>query len=230
MMNKQQMRWIKRAAFLALLPGFSALAGCALSGGGNDSTTPTPTPTPTPTTTTFVQVERLARPAINEGLVLNNERLNLWNSIPPSSDFDTSQAAQDLRTEAITTIFLVRQALQGDTDNTTSTAIAVAFLPDVMRVDTGITMNVSDTAYSFSLQNLGTNTQPTPCSGRKIEDDVVDITLSVLASASVTDNVSYTAPATGAPGDTNPALGHTELSGQAGPLQAADFPFLARPR
>jgi hypothetical protein len=231
MMNKKQLGWLKRIALLGISPMVFGLAGCALTG-GNGSTTPTPTPTPTPSVTGFVQVERLGRPAINEGLIISNANLNLWNSIPPTSDLDGGAAALALRAEAIATVAAIDPA-DGVTGNTTPTDIALAFLPDVMRVDTSIdTMNVSDTAYSFSLVNLGTNAHPTPVSGRKIEDDVVDITLTVLSGGALTvsDNVSYTAPVNPAPGFDNPGLGHTELSGQSGALEEADFPFLARPR
>lgn len=219
--DKITMRWIKRLALLGLSPLFFGLAGCALSG-GSDSTTanPTPTPTPTPSTTTFVQVERLGRPAVNEGLIASNSNLNLWNSIPPTLDLDPSAAAVALRAEAINTIDLANPS-----DNTTATNIALAFLPDVMRVDTGLTMNVSDTAYSFSLVNLGSNVRPTPVSGRKLEDDVVDITLSVLTDGAVTtDNVSFSTQSS------NPSLGHNTLSGQNDYREAATFPFLAAPR
>src|SRR5207245_10888372 len=45
-----------------------------------------------PPTTTYVQIERLARPAVNEGLVYTNDYLNAYNSIPPSSDLSAAAA------------------------------------------------------------------------------------------------------------------------------------------
>jgi len=57
--------------------------------------------------------------------------------------------------------------------------------------------------------------------GRKLEDDVIDITYQVLTGkAGVGDGVPYTRPAAG-PGSTNPAIGHKPL--------IASFPFLAPP-
>lgn len=46
--------------------------------------------TTTTTTTGYTQIERLARPGINEALVRVNADLNAWNSIAPSLDLTTT--------------------------------------------------------------------------------------------------------------------------------------------
>ncbi|BAY66572.1 hypothetical protein NIES22_67120 [Calothrix brevissima NIES-22] len=146
----------------------------------------------------FQQVERLARPAINEGLIVTNDFLNAFNSIPPTADL--SSAAKPVGAEAKKTL----KAL-GNNDQRAN-ALLGAFLPDVMRIDTTV-----PSGYGNAL-----NAKGSPIAGRKITDDVIDITLSVLTNGAVTtDNVSYE----GTPG--NPSQGHNPLEPQ--------FPYLALP-
>ncbi|MBD2437305.1 DUF4331 domain-containing protein [Nostoc sp. FACHB-110] len=146
----------------------------------------------------FQQVERLGRPGINEGLVVTNDFLNAFNSIPPTADL--SQAAAPVGAEARKTL----KAL-GNSDQRAD-ALLAAFLPDVMRIDTNV-----PSGYANAL-----NAKGSPVTGRKLTDDVIDTTLSVLTNGAVTsDNVSYT----GTPG--NPSQGHQPLVSQ--------FPYLALP-
>ncbi len=176
-------------------------AGC--SGGDDDDDGSSPTPSPT--AVTFTQIERLARPAINEGLIVTNAYLNAFNMIPPSADL--SAAAAPVRTEAVATLEAV-DGLDG-VQNVDSNVIAAIFLPDVMRIDT--TKSLTGSAYAGSAATSGILT-----GGRKIKDDVIDITLTVLVGSPVGDGVSYD----GVPG--NPGQpGHS-------PVQAT-FPYLARP-
>ncbi|MBW4493880.1 MAG: DUF4331 domain-containing protein [Oscillatoria princeps RMCB-10] len=149
----------------------------------------------------YQQFERLARPAINEGLILTQDYLNAFNSIPPS--LDLSDAAAPVRNEAVATLNAVD--LADGSDNVDPNAIAGAFLPDVMRIDTTKT---SGYASAF-------NSKGSPIGGRMIKDDVIDITLGVLVGSPVSDNVSYD----GAAG--NPAQGHRPLE--------ANFPYLPAP-
>jgi hypothetical protein len=147
---------------------------------------------------TFTQFERLGRPAVNEGLIFTNDFLNAFNQIPPS--LDLSPAAAPVRAEALNTL----KAL-GNSDSR-ALALATAFLPDVMRIDTN-----GPSGYANAL-----NAKGSPIRGRKLLDDVVDITFTVLTNGAVTtDNVSYT----GTPG--NPAQGHDPL--------VPRFPYLALP-
>jgi Domain of unknown function (DUF4331) len=151
-----------------------------------------------PRTGKFQQFERLARPAINEGLIVTNDFLNAFNSIPPTADL--SAAASPVVAEATKTL----KALGND--NKRTNALLGAFLPDVMRIDTTV-----PSGYANAL-----NAKGSPVAGRKLTDDVIDITLSVLTNGAVTsDNVSYQ----GTPG--NPSQGHKSLVTQ--------FPYLALP-
>lgn len=151
-----------------------------------------------PVTGKFNQFERLARPVINEGLVVTNAFLNAFNRIPPSADF--SAAAAPVRAEALKTL----QAFGNTPDE--ALALATAFLPDVMRIDT-----TGPSGYGNAL-----NAQGSPIRGRLLKDDVVDITLGIVTKGAVTtDNVTYD----GVEG--NPAQGHS-------PLQPT-FPYLALP-
>lgn len=141
-----------------------------------------------PRTGKFSQFERLARPGINEGLIVTNDFLNAFNSIPPTADL--SPAAAPVGAEAKQTL----KALGNDDKRANS--LLGAFLPDVMRIDTTI-----GSGYANAL-----NAKGSPIAGRLLKDDVIDITLSVLTNGAVkTDNVSYE----GTPG--NPAQGHKPL-------------------
>ncbi|MEM9905142.1 MAG: DUF4331 domain-containing protein [Cyanobacteria bacterium P01_D01_bin.44] len=155
----------------------------------------------------YVQVERLARPAINEGLILTNDFLNALNSVGP--DFEAAAlAGQNPAADIAGPI--VAQAKQtllavGNTEDRAD-ALLGAFLPDVMRIDTS-----GPSGYANDL-----NAKGSPVRGRMLEDDVIDITLSVLTDGAITtDNVSYE----GTPG--NPSQGHDPLE--------ATFPYLALP-
>lgn len=149
----------------------------------------------------FKQFERLARPAINEGLIVTPDFLEAFNNIPPK--LDLSPAAAPVRQEAVATLNAV-DLLDGR-DNVDPNAIAGAFLPDVMRIDT-----TKRSGYASA-----TNAQGSLIGGRLLTDDVVDITLGALVGSPVSDNVSYN----GTPG--NPAQGHKPLE--------PTFPYLALP-
>ncbi|MGB3266448.1 MAG: DUF4331 domain-containing protein [Microcoleus sp.] len=149
----------------------------------------------------FKQFERLARPAINEGLIVTPEFLEAFNNIPPR--LDLSAAAAPVRQEAVATLNAV-DLLDGS-DNVDPNAIAGAFLPDVMRIDT-----TKPSGYGSA-----TNAQGSLIGGRMLMDDVIDITLGALVGSPVGDNVSYN----GTPG--NAAQGHKPLE--------PNFPYLALP-
>lgn len=164
------------------------------------------------------QIERLARPVINEGLVISNAFLNAFNAIPPAADL--SLAAEPVRQEAVQTLLAFGNSPERAGE------IAQAFLPDVMRIDTSIESPVGTAAYPNQATPVGTRGVVRPVAGRKIEDDVVDITLGVLTQGVITtDNVSYEGVAG------NPSQpGHRLLHGQTTRRGAATFPFLAEPR
>jgi Domain of unknown function (DUF4331) len=141
-----------------------------------------------PSTGKYQQVERLARPASNEGLIVSNDLLNAFNSVPPTADL--TPAAAPIGAEATRTL----KALGND--NARTNALLTAFLPDVMRIDT-----TGASGYGNAL-----NAKGSPIRGRLLKDDVIDTTLSVLTNGAIKgDNTSYE----GTPG--NPAQGHKPL-------------------
>lgn len=137
----------------------------------------------------FKQVERLGRPGVNEGLIVQNNLLNTFNSVPPSVDL--TPAAAPVRAAAKKTLLAFgNSSAQAD-------GLLNALLPDVMRIDT-----TQPSGYVKA-----TNTSGAPITGRLLEDDVIDNTLGLLTQGKIaTDNVSYA----GAPG--NPAQGHQPLA------------------
>lgn len=153
----------------------------------------------------FEQVERLARPAVNEGLVVTNDFLNTLNKVTPAFEAAALAGQQPAAGAAGPIVGEVKRTLKalGNNEARTNTLIG-AFLPDVMRIDT-----TGPSGYGNAL-----NAKGSPIRGRLLKDDVIDTTLSVLTNGAITsDNVSYE----GTSG--NPAQGHDPL--------ISDFPYLA---
>jgi hypothetical protein len=153
----------------------------------------------------WMQIERLARPVVNEGLVLTNDYLNTLNAVGP--DFEAAvlkgdEAAGKAAAPILKEVSAVLKAL-GNNDKRIN-ALLGAFLPDVMRIDT-----TGPSGYANALNKLGS-----PIWGRMLKDDVIDSTLQVLSNGAVKgDNVSYDGP--------NANGGHHPL--------LSDFPYLAEP-
>lgn len=136
-----------------------------------------------------VQTDRLARPAINEGLIITNDFLNALNGVQP--DFEAACLAgtlpppQQAACNAILAEAAATLAAYGNSQARIGQIVA-AFLPDVMRIDTTI---VSGYTSGFA----GLIGPATLKGGRKILDDVIDATLFVLTNGAITtDNVAYT--------------------------------------
>lgn len=146
----------------------------------------------------YAQVERLARPAVNEGLVLTNDFLNALNGVGP--DFEAAALAGQQPAARIAAPIVAeakRTLLALGNSDARANSLLGAFLPDVMRIDT-----TQPSGYGNALNGRGS-----PIRGRLIRDDVVDITLSVLSNGAVTsDNVSYDGPNLGGKGH-KPVLG-----------------------
>ncbi len=179
--------------------GGSGGSGGGGGGGGNGGANPSPTPTPVP----FQQVERLARPAINEGLIRQDtptraQLLKTWNSVPPSVDLADIPAAAEIRTEAVTVLDAIQGQVQAvlNPNDDPATAnpvpprtmqeridrrneIVAAFLPDMLRIDT-----TGPSGYAAGITDL---TNPRPFRGRRIDEDVIDITLQVLVPGGALD-------------------------------------------
>ena len=179
----------------------------------------------TPAASELTQVEFLARPGIAEALLFDNSLLATYNAVGPNFVANAladpaspeGQAAGPVLSQASTVLDILTGL---DPANGVTTAQAVgAFLPDVMRIDTSLNVPVDQSAYAFSLNAVGS-----PVAGRKLTDDVVDITLTVLTGGVLTsDGVPYYRPA----GETNEAIGHSFLNGQTVEFGPAEFPFLA---
>jgi Domain of unknown function (DUF4331) len=193
---------------LLVLPVLAAaLSGCGSGGAGTQLVSVVPQ---TPTTTTWVQVDRLARPGINEGLILSNDNLNAYNSVPPSVDL--TAAASGVVAEAAASLNLLNG---NDAAHTAGTAHA--FLPDVMRIDTTAPSGYAQGA-SFTGAAFATPLATMLTGGRLILDPVIAITLTVLTKGGITtDNVTYDANNVSG----NPGTGHQPLT--------PTFPFLAPP-
>jgi hypothetical protein len=213
-----------------LIASAALLAGC----GGNDESFvfTAPQPAEAQPSLTRQQVEFLARPAIGEGLLFSNALLNAYNSVSPSfvaaalADPNSAQgqAAAPIFAQAIAVLEILENVDGNPSNELTTPQIVGAFLPDVMRIDTTLNIAVADASYP-TFNPAGS----TLAGGRKITDDVIDITLTVLTDGAVTtDNVPYYRPDAGE-GSTNPSIGHSLLNGQAAPNGPAEFPFLAAP-
>lgn len=178
------------------------------------SAAPTAVPAPTAAPVAeFTQVERLGRPAINEGLLITNDLLNTWNMVPPSVDL--TSAAKPIADEATA----VLKAL-GNKDEDVA-GLFKALLPDVMRIDTTRTSGYAGSAPG-KLDNVTKDLRPV--GGRMLKDDVIDVTLILAvpggapAGAAVdgleSDNVSYDGP---------------NANGTSHKPVLSDFPYLAAP-
>lgn len=152
------------------------------------------------------QVERLARPAINEGLIVTNDYLNALNSVGPDFEAAALAGRQPAAGIAGPIVAEAKKTLMAvGNDDARATALLGAFLPDVMRFDT-----TGPSGYANAL-----NTKGSPIRGRKITDDVIDITLSVVTNGAIkSDNVSYGGPNAG-------GTGHKPL--------LESFPYLPEP-
>lgn len=232
------------ASVLVGASGLAYLAGCGSGLPGNASLTPT-----------YVQIERLARPAINEGLVITNDYLNAFNSIPPSADL--SSAASAVVAEAATVLGLINKVATAVGYAPPSVAnVAGGFLPDVMRIDTGLALTATGSGATAIAYNHFTNDNVTKpiilIGGRKLTDNTAQITLGYLFNTDPGDaptghaydnNTTYYAGtaagvacttyepriATATNPSGNPsAPGHHCLNGQTVTYGTATFPFLAK--
>jgi Domain of unknown function (DUF4331) len=132
------------------------------------------------------QVARLGRPAIGEGLLTTTGYQNALNGVGP--DFEAAALAGH-KPEADMAAPIVTEAkktlMAFGNDDKRATSLLVAFLPDVMRIDT-----TGPSGYAAAL-----NAKGSPIRGRKITDEVIHVTLSVVTNGAVkTDNVSYGGP------------------------------------
>jgi len=138
------------------------------------------------------QIERLARPAINEGLIVTNDYLNALNSVGPDFEAAALAGRQPAAGIAGPIVAEAKKTLMAvGNDDARATALLGAFLPDVMRFDT-----TGPSGYANALNSKGS-----PIRGRKITDDVIDVTLTVVTNGGIkADNGSYAGPNAGGTG------------------------------
>lgn len=162
---------MKNIIQLSAVAGVAALfvAGCGGGGsngnngnnGNNDSRT-------------FSQRERLANPVVNEvfATVANNQHL-INDTINPFQD--ATELAPDIRG--------FMKGTAGRSDLITN-VVASVLVPDVMVVDlskTGVA------AYLGNQTNGATSSDKSTFGGRKLQDDVVDISLGVIFGTTISD-------------------------------------------
>ncbi len=132
------------------------------------------------------QVARLGRPAIGEGLLTTTAYQNALNSVGP--EFEAAAlAGHKAEAEAAGPIVAEakRTLMAFGNDDKRAAALLLAFLPDVMRIDT-----TGPSGYTAAL-----NAKGSPIRGRKITDEVIHATLAVVTNGAVrTDNVTYAGP------------------------------------
>ena len=191
--------WINSIGALPLL----LLAGCGGSSSGAIASSPS-------SSTSYTQVERLGRPAINEGLISSNSNLNLWNSVPPSADLGSGGTA--IVSEAGGTLGAIYTYSTGAVGSAASlvppatSLIVSGFLPDVMRVDltvasTGNTAGVTTIDATRGYSHCLSATKGILCGGRKLNDNVAQITINYLADGTThaLAGVTYNPTGTQAP-------------------------------
>lgn len=192
-------------------------------------------------------VDSLARPAIAEGLVISDTGFAAWNAATPSAETATTAAIL----EESKSLQAIHNALglNGALSQARIDSVVAAFIPDVMRINTAIASGYVNQVVTFeSTGNLGgayTGGIARPVSGRRLEDDAIDITLTVLTDIPTggalgtasfnSDSVPYRPDLPGlwnnGPGDTaNLRVGHHLLFNQtsSGAVNAS-FPYLAMP-
>jgi hypothetical protein len=173
----------------------------------------------------FHQVEELARPGVNEALLISNDFMNGFNAAAPSFagvDPTTLSAVVNEAKTVLKAIYFgvcltdglaaggvltastglkpggiqcpeIGLAVLGGSGGTVATDVGSAastyadtvfgqFIPDVMRIDTSVTVSTY-----FSPSSLcGGSAGPLLCGGRGLTDDVIDVTYDyLLAGAAV---------------------------------------------
>ncbi len=188
--------------------------------------------------TALAQMERLGRPAINEGLVAKNNLLNIYNSVDPTVDL--TDAAIPVRGNVVTTLDAFLNTVPDGVATPAANAgaklsllgagdmdyVVNNFLPDVMRIDTTIesgyvgTANLSGSALDpdgidGTLPNV--TLAGRLVGGRWITDDVIDMTLLYLIPNSTNNALGGTLHSDGVRYITNHRLPY------------ASFPYLVNP-
>ncbi len=194
---------MKNIIQLSAVAGMAALlvAGCG-GGGGNDNNR----------TQTFIQRERLARPVVNEVFAtVANDQHQINNTINPPQD--AAELAPDIRS--------FMKAPAGRSDAITN-FVAAVLVPDIM---------VADLSKNTPAAYLGVETNGATggtFGGRKLQDDVVDISLGIIFGTTVSDITAQGASPVPPDGNQTPALTSDNVRASKTYLNA--FPYLPNPR
>ena len=197
----------RKSTFLAGTTLTAALALVAAGCGSGSGTLPN-TNLPVTPTRTYTQIDRLARPAVNEvfaSVAGNRHKTN--DEISPSQD--STQLANDIQN------FMTNTA--GRSQATTNVVKAV-LVPDMLIAD----LNQTDSAAYLGSETGGVTGGK--FGGRKLTDDVIDISLGVVFGSTVS--------ALGlAPDDGKeiPTL-TTDNVGAGGKHFLTTFPYVGNPR
>lgn len=188
------LRMTRGTSFAASLIGLAVVAGCGGGGGG---------------TTTYTQIDRLARPAVNEVLATVANNRHQTNDTDNPTD-DSGQLANDIQS------FMTGTAGRSQAITDVTKAVLV---PDVMKAD------LSQTATTAAYLGVETNgATGNKFGGRALTDDVVDADLGVI--------FGNTVPALGLAADDGkeiPTL-TTDNVGPGAKHFANTFPYLGAPR
>lgn len=225
--------------------GTGAAVGTARGIGDTTETTTTRPVVACPTVdVTFPQVERLARPAVNEGLIRENGLLNTYNEVGP--EVDLTSAASSVRTEAVA----VLTAFGNNATDTTAVSLAKNggailgsgginlivenFLPDMMRIDMTVNTTGVRTANtvngSYDPGGVAISPRGKLIGGRKPGEDVIDATLLYLVEKSVRDTATGAGRDLGSDSVSYDTAGG-RLSGRTAlnAVAMTSFPYLAAP-
>lgn len=146
---------MKNVYLLSAACGLMAVAVAGCGGGGSSSGS---------SAQTYVQTDRLARPVVNEVFATFANKRHLINDTDNPTD-DSTQLANDIQT------FMTTAAGRSQA---TTTAVKSVLVPDVM---------VADLSQTGPAAYLGVETGGVTGSkfgGRKLTDDVTDISLGVI--------------------------------------------------
>lgn len=223
--------------------------------------------------TTYVQVEHLARPGINEALLITDAYMNGYNATAPTYTGVPTATLAAVVGEAKTVlkaIYLGTCLLDGvagltpatglkpagltchavgaavfEADGETQTAASITaaqtyadavfglFIPDVMRIDTGVDSNYQTLCGTGSVGL---------CGGRRLDDDVIDVTYDFLINgaqttpgaydqvrALVSDGVVFDTAASATNKNSRIATGDPNNHQQGHAAVADTFPYAAAP-
>jgi hypothetical protein len=219
---------MKRTLFTIFPLAALVLAGCAGDDSGGSINPPPPPPPPgknkqigvwattsIPARSAWEQVDRLARPVVNEVFAtFANNRHKVNNEISPVND--SRELEGDIQ-KFMDEVFSF--APEGRRSQATVDVMKAVLVPDVLKVDLGVS---SSSAAYLGFETGGAT--GSKFGGRALTDDVVDISLGVVFGTTISD--LKLAPADG---KDIPTLTSDNV-GPGGKRFTNSFPYLGDPR